>query len=131
MKIQHKPFTKQKARKGKGQKNLTNFKSREEYKTEIHNLEEQRYRYYLDLVKNLQQTELDFKRAIIIDKTKDTYVENSETYKKAKQKYDNEKRNHIDTFNELVKPIDKELKTLRIEVLQHYSQSKSKIDTRL
>jgi hypothetical protein len=125
MKISHKPF-KSKNPKGLHQKKITHFKSREEYSKEIRELEIRRSNYYSDLVKELQSLELEYKR----NKTSNEYrLPNNK--KGIDEKYIIQKAHAVKTYNELVRPIDAQLKVLRLEIYKKYPVNYKNIDNRL
>jgi CHAT domain-containing protein len=128
--INHKPFKRLKGMRGKGQSKITSFKSREEYKKEIKELESTRYNYYYEYVKELQLLSIEFKKTITYETNKQ-YVDTSEQYKKAKTEYEKKKLHATNSYNELVKPIDKKLKELRLEIIKNFPISYKKIDERL
>lgn len=96
----------------KGQKKITHFKSKQEYQDEIKSLENTRYNYYLDYVKSLQLIELEYKSA----RNNHFYQNIDENKKQTDNKYREKKKHATAEYLEVVRPIDKKLKEMRLEV---------------
>ena len=122
MKISHKPI---KRRKGLNQKTITAFKSKEELRKEIKTLEEQRMRYYLDYVTILQKIEIEHKRTTLEMYTDSVRMQEAIKNKRIKVEHETK------TYNELVRPIDKKLKELRLEVMTRFPNTYYQVDGRL
>lgn len=123
MKINHKPIKK---RKGKNQKLIKDYKSKSELQIEIKILEESRYNHYKNLVNDIHLEELNFKKSIF------GYDIKGDNYKRLYEEYKEKKNNLTESYNEAVKPIDKQLKELRVQLINNYTTEEIKrIDKRL
>lgn len=114
MKINHKPIKKKHTK----QTTIESHKTLTEYKTEIEQLQEKRFRHYLDMVKEIQLIDLDTKRK----QTKLT--PHSDRWEELQEEKTTKRQEIITKFNEKVTPIDKKLKEIRIIIIEKFSIKK-------